>query len=220
MLHVTGAQIALNRERGIGQREREERRKRIVQRQRQTRQREEDVVIEERRVEVKRFSRREWRLIVVDAITAAQHGLLIFSDGPGKSDARRKVVLISVETAARDAVCADRHETSRRDVVNIRAIFSIDRRRVVFVTQTAVERQSRRDAIAVVDEEVVTLGANLLRIIDARDARQERKAEQEIAERVAGESVQNGENWSRPRDSTSRNAFCCEKRKSAPNLNR
>ena len=67
------------------------------------------------------------------------------------------------------------------------AIFGINRRRVVFVTQPAGERQSRRDAKTVVDEKVVTLGANLLWIIDARNARQERKAEQQICERIAGD---------------------------------
>src|SRR5215203_4837568 len=46
MLHVPRAQVTLNSERGVRQRKREERWKRIVHRQRQARQREEDVVIE------------------------------------------------------------------------------------------------------------------------------------------------------------------------------
>src|SRR6185369_5192780 len=185
MLHITGAQITLDRKRGIRQREREERGKRIVERERQARQREEDVVVEERRVEIKRFSRREWRLIVVDAITATQHRLFI--KGPGEPDAWREVVLVSFEATTWNAVRADRYETARDNIVNSRTIVSIHRRRVVLITQAGVERQSRRDAIAVVEEEVVTLGANLLRVIDTRHTRQEGKSEQQIAERVARE---------------------------------
>src|SRR5215203_5286202 len=103
MLHVTGAQISLNRERGVRQGKREERWKRIVHRQWQSRQREEDVVVEEWRVEVKRFSRSQWRLIVVDSITTAQHCLLSFTNGPGEAYARRKIVFVCLKATAWDS---------------------------------------------------------------------------------------------------------------------
>src|SRR6185295_11130233 len=99
MLHVARAQIALNRKRGVRQREREERRKRVVHRQRQTQQREEDVVVKKRRVEVKRFRRCEWRLIVINSVSTSQHST--FANGPRKPNARREVVLVSFEATAR-----------------------------------------------------------------------------------------------------------------------
>src|SRR5262249_34800139 len=107
--------------------------------------------------------------------------------GPGKADARRKVILICLEAAARDAVSADANKSSGRDVVNIRAIFGIDRRRVVFVTQTTGKREPFMDAKTVVNKKVVTVGANPLWVIDTRHARQKWKAEQKIGERVAGD---------------------------------
>jgi hypothetical protein len=125
VLHVTGAQIALNGERGIRQREREERRKRIVSVSGKNRQREEDVVVEERRVEIERFSRRERRLIVVDAIAAAQDSLPASPIGPGKTDARREVVLVRVEAAARHSVRAHRHEVR---VFTIKTLRDLQRR--------------------------------------------------------------------------------------------
>src|SRR6185369_17257851 len=103
---------------------------------------------------------------------------------PGKPNSRCKVVLVCFEATARNTIRADTDKTSRGHVVNVCTIFSVDRRRVVLVTQAAVQRQPWRDAIAVVGKEVETVCADLLWIIDARNAGHEREAEQQIGQRV------------------------------------
>ena len=75
----------------------------------------------------------------------------------------------------------------RGHVVNVRSIRGIDRRRVVFVTQTGVECQPRSDAETIVEKEVVAVRAEVLRVIDASDAGQQGKAEQQVRQRVAGD---------------------------------
>src|SRR6185369_2476888 len=109
---------------------------------------------------------------------------LVAAEGPRKSNPRREVVFVRLETATRDAIRADRHEITRHRVVDRCAILRVNWRRVVFVTQTRVQRQPRSNSIAVVNEKVVTLRANLLRVIYARDARQQREAEQQISKCV------------------------------------
>src|SRR6266536_2309119 len=85
-------------------------------------------------------SSRQRRLIVVYAITCAQNRALSFAKCPGETNARREVVFVRRKPAARDAIRANRHETPRCDVVDTCTIFSINRRRVVFVPQAGSER--------------------------------------------------------------------------------
>ncbi len=56
----------------------------------------------------------------------------------------------------------------------------------------AVEREARRDTKAVVHKKVITLRAQVLRVIDARDACQQRKPEQRIGEPISGNLRERG----------------------------
>ena len=111
VLHVGRAQVALDGERRVGQREGEDRRERIVDRQRQPelRQREEEVEVEVRRVEVERLAGRERRLVVVDAVARAQDGLA--RRRPASTRARRAARSCSGRARSR---CAGRRSSRRR----------------------------------------------------------------------------------------------------------
>ena len=104
-----------------------------------------------------------------------------------------------------------------RRIDKCRAVNRVNRRRVVFVTQSADQRQVARHTKAVVKEEVVTLRAQVLGVIDTRAAGQQRKAQQQIAKRIDGD-LSERRKLKRPRDSTSRKAFCWAKRMSPPNF--
>ena len=111
---------------------------------------------------------------------------LFVADRPRQTDARRKVVFVRLVSAARHAVGANRHQRTRRRVVEVRAVGRIHRWRVVFVAQSSRERQIPTHAKTVVDKEVVALGAQVLRVVDARDAGDERKPEQQVSQSDAG----------------------------------
>jgi len=126
-------------------------------------------------------------LIVVDAVTSAHHCGDVTAEGPRKTNARRKVVSVGLEAAARHTVRTHRHQRPGCRVVDIGPILGIDRRRIVFVAQPGVECQPRCHAKAIIHKEVVTLSPNLLRVIDVGHTRQQRKSEQQIGDSVAGD---------------------------------
>ena len=119
------SQIGLKAERGVRRRDREVARERIGQRHKAGGRGEIRRKIEIRRAEVQPFARREGRMVVVDAVSAAQHRGRRLVKGPGGADTRRPVVEIAFVSRTRHAVGPHRRQ-ARRFAGRIR---SRDRRR-------------------------------------------------------------------------------------------
>ena len=108
------------------------------------------------------------------------------ADGPGQADARRKVVFVRLVSAARHPAGTYRHERTRRRVVQICAVGRIHRCGVVLVAQSGRESQIPTHTKTIVDEEVIALGAQVLSIVDASAAGDQRKTEQQVSQGDAG----------------------------------
>src|SRR6185436_6452499 len=168
MLEVWCAQISLKRKARARYRHREKRGKRIAQRQRQTRQREKQLEIKKRLIEIKPFTRRQRRLIEVHTVARSYNGLPAGADRPRETNTWRKVVFVTFVAAAWYARGSNAHQRARDRIIKIRAILGIDRRRVVFVTHARRQRHVRPYAHAVVHIKVVTLGSQMLMIVEPR----------------------------------------------------